>query len=288
MWVVQEKGLLKKMGVDAEIIGINSSPIAMQALLAGDVDVIVTSVTTLVGTRLAGADTIMIQTLVPTFVDHIVSLSSITALQHLKGKTGGVNRVGSTSDLGLAFSAPAPWHQSGIGYQDYYGRRQSGETRRFVARLYSVYDHARAVGARGREVRLSRFVGYGIFGSAFSLERGSHSGEHHKNQAQLACEGRARHHRRHSFHQDRQRRHEGDLQKVSQAQRPRGTGTSGESLCEIFPINTLPTPEGVKTLLDDMAPRNPKAKAADPRQYVDVSFVQELESSGYIKQLYKR
>jgi ABC-type nitrate/sulfonate/bicarbonate transport system substrate-binding protein len=61
MWVVQEKGLLRKQGVDAEIIGINSSPIAMQALLAGDLDVIVTSVTTLVGTRLAGADTIMVQ-----------------------------------------------------------------------------------------------------------------------------------------------------------------------------------------------------------------------------------
>ena len=73
MWVVQEKGLLRKQGVDAEIIGINSSPIAMQALLAGDLDVIVTSVTTLVGPRLAGADTIMIQTLVPTFVDRRTS-----------------------------------------------------------------------------------------------------------------------------------------------------------------------------------------------------------------------
>jgi hypothetical protein len=37
-----------------------------------------------------------------------------------------------------------------------------------------------------------------------------------------------------------------------------------------------------------MAARNPKAKAADPRQYVDMSFVQELEASGYLKQLYKR
>jgi hypothetical protein len=37
-----------------------------------------------------------------------------------------------------------------------------------------------------------------------------------------------------------------------------------------------------------MAPRNPKAKAADSRQYVDMSFVPELESSGYLNQLYKR
>jgi hypothetical protein len=35
-----------------------------------------------------------------------------------------------------------------------------------------------------------------------------------------------------------------------------------------------------------MAPHNPKAKAADPKQFVDTSFVQELEASGYIKRLY--
>ena len=82
IWVVHEKGLLKQLGVEAEKIIISSSPIAMQALLAGELDVIVSSVTTLVTSRLAGADTIMIQTLVPTFVDHIVTLPSITDLQH--------------------------------------------------------------------------------------------------------------------------------------------------------------------------------------------------------------
>jgi hypothetical protein len=44
----------------------------------------------------------------------------------------------------------------------------------------------------------------------------------------------------------------------------------------------------MKTLLDDMAPRNPKAAAADPNIFVDQSFVQEMESSGFIRQLYKR
>lgn len=46
--------------------------------------------------------------------------------------------------------------------------------------------------------------------------------------------------------------------------------------------------EGVKTMLDDLAPRNPKAAAADPKAFVDLSFVKELEASGFIKQLYKR
>jgi hypothetical protein len=34
-----------------------------------------------------------------------------------------------------------------------------------------------------------------------------------------------------------------------------------------------------------MAPRNAKAAAADPRIFVDQSFVQEMETSGFIKQL---
>ena len=67
-----------------------------------------------------------------------------------------------------------------------------------------------------------------------------------------------------------------------------GLERAAKAYAAIFPINTMPTPEGVKTLLDDMAPRDPRAKAADPRRYVDLSFVQELESSGYLKQLYKR
>jgi hypothetical protein len=32
-----------------------------------------------------------------------------------------------------------------------------------------------------------------------------------------------------------------------------------------------------------MAPNNPKAAADDPKMFVDPSFVQEMESSGFIK-----
>ena len=55
-----------------------------------------------------------------------------------------------------------------------------------------------------------------------------------------------------------------------------------------FPEIPYPAAEGVKTLLDDMAPRTPKAAGADPKSFVDMSFVQELEASGFIRQLYKR
>src|SRR5215475_3328021 len=59
IWVVEERSLLKKYGIDGEIISISASSIAVQVLLAGEVDVIIGSVANLTS-RLAGADTVMI------------------------------------------------------------------------------------------------------------------------------------------------------------------------------------------------------------------------------------
>src|SRR3972149_5262507 len=101
IWVVQEKGFLKKQGLDAEIISISNSPTALQALLAGELDVIVTSVATLVSSRLGGAGMGVILGTVPTFPDYILAVPSITSVEQLKGKIGAVNRLGTTSDLGL-------------------------------------------------------------------------------------------------------------------------------------------------------------------------------------------
>jgi hypothetical protein len=36
------------------------------------------------------------------------------------------------------------------------------------------------------------------------------------------------------------------------------------------------------------APRTQKAATGDPKSFVDMSLVQELEASGFIKQRYKR
>ena len=101
IWVIEDRKLLQKQGVTPEVIAISASPTVLQALLANEIDAASISVTTLTSSRLAGADTVMILGVVPTFVDHIVSLPNVTAVEQLKGKTAGVNRLGSTSDLGL-------------------------------------------------------------------------------------------------------------------------------------------------------------------------------------------
>lgn len=286
MWVVQEKGLLKKLGVDAEIIGINASPIAMQALLAGDLDIIATSVTTLVSTRLAGADTIMIQTLVPTFVDHIVSLSSIADIQQLKGKTGGVNRVGSTSDLGLRL-----------------GLRRLGINPETDAKIITAGGNPERLAALSRGliqfsimpepwVREAEKLGFrdlldtGSLGIPFHWNAVLTRESVIKSRRSLVAKVvRANSEAIHFIKTDKEGT-KAIFSKYLKLKDPEGLERAARAYAKIFPESTLPTAEGVKTLLDDIAPQNPKARSADPRHYVDTSFVQELESSGFIKRLY--
>ena len=48
------------------------------------------------------------------------------------------------------------------------------------------------------------------------------------------------------------------------------------------------TPKAVETTLEFIAGEEPKAKGADPKQFIDESLVREIETSGFIKQLYEK
>jgi NitT/TauT family transport system substrate-binding protein len=287
-WVIQEKGLLKKLGVDAEIIGINASPIAMQALLSGDLDVIYTSVTTLVGARLAGADTIMFQTLVPTFVDHIVGLASITDLQQIKGKTGGVNRVGSTSDLGLRLGLK----RLGINPDtDTKIITSGGNPERLAALSRNIIQFTIMPEPWVREAEKLGFrdlLDTGTLGIPFHWNGVLTRESIIKSRRSLISKVvRANAEAIHFIKTDREGT-KAIFSKYLKLNDPEGLERAAKAYATIFPEATSPSPEGVKTLLDDMAPKIPKAKSADPKQFVDTSFVQEMESTGFVRQLYKR
>jgi hypothetical protein len=78
------------------------------------------------------------------------------------------------------------------------------------------------------------------------------------------------------------------IAKYTKLSDPEGLERTYKNYTAVLPEIPYADPAGMKTLLDDMAPKNPKAAAADPKSFVDASFVQEMESSGFIKQLYRR
>jgi ABC-type nitrate/sulfonate/bicarbonate transport system substrate-binding protein len=48
-----------------------------------------------------------------------------------------------------------------------------------------------------------------------------------------------------------------------------------------------PTEPGIQLYLDQLKAKNPKAAHAKPSDFTDISFLKEIESSGFIDKLYK-
>ncbi|MGH7767636.1 MAG: ABC transporter substrate-binding protein [Candidatus Binatia bacterium] len=288
IWTIQEKKLLEKQGVQPEIIAISASPTVLQALLAGEIDAASVSVTTLTSSRLAGADTVMIAGMVPTFVDHIISLGSITKVEQLKGKTGGVNRLGSTSDLGLRLAL----RKLGIdpekdvkiipvgGNPERFAALSKGLTQ-FTIMPEPFLTQAERLGFRNlynvSELKIP-FWWNGI------LTRESIVKAKRPLMLKLA---RAVVEAIHIIKTDKEYAKALFKKNLGVAD-PEGLERAYHDYSNIFPEAPYPTPDGVKTMLDDLAPRNPKAATADPKAFVDQSLIKELDASGFLKQLYKK
>ena len=288
IWVVQEKGLLKKQGLTPEVIRISASPTALQAMLAGEVDVIVTSVTTLASSRLAGADIVMVLGMVPTFVDHIISLPSIAGVEQLKGKMGGVNRLGSTSDLGLRLAL----RKLGVDPEkDVQIITAGGNPERFAALSKSIVQFTIMPEPFVREAEKLGFKDLLDIGSLkipfwwnAVLTRESIIKAKRPLLAKFARGMMEAVH----FIKTEKEGAKAIFSKNLRITDPESLERAWKAYNTVFPENLMPTPDGVKTMLDDLAPRNPKAAAADPKAFVDMSLAQEIEASGFLKQLYKR
>jgi NitT/TauT family transport system substrate-binding protein len=288
IWVIEDRKLLQKMGVEPEIIAISASPTVLQAILAGEIDAASISVTTLTSSRLQGADTVMIVGVVPTFVDHIVSLSSVTKVEQLKGKVGGVNRLGSTSDLGLRLAL----RKLGIdpekdvkilpvgGNPERFAALSKGLTQ-FTIMPEPFLTQAEKLGFRNlynvSDLKIP-FWWNGIL---------SRDGIVKTKRPLLLKLARAMVEAIHIIKTEKEYA-KGLFKKNLGVADPEGLERAYKDYSNIFPEVPYPSPDGVKTMLDDLAPRNPKAAAADPKTFVDMSLIKEVESSGLIKQLYKK
>src|SRR5689334_15740720 len=286
VWVGRDRGFFKKNGIDAEVIAVNSGVTALQALLAKEIELAVISVPSLVASRLGGADTTMIATVVPYFMDQIVVAPGITRAEQLKGKTGGVNRQNTSSDMSLR-----------------HGLRRIGVDPEKDVKIIAVGGNPERLAALSRNV-----IQFSMMGEPFTREAekagfkvlvdiGTLKIPFHTNGI-LTTESLLKSRRAlaekftramiESIHYIKTDK-EGTKAVITNNLRvtdPDSLERAYRSYAPIFREAPYPDADGVKTYLDDLARTNPKAASADPKSFVDSSFVRDLESSGFIKQLY--
>jgi NitT/TauT family transport system substrate-binding protein len=288
LWVAQEKGFVAKQGLALESIFFGAGPPAMQALVAGDLDIVVTSAPNVVNPRLGGADTVMILSIIPTFIDHIISAANITSPEQLKGKIGSVNRFGSISEMGLRLSL----RRLGIDPEkDVRIVPAGGNPERLAAISKGI---AQFTIMNEPFIKEAERLGFRDLVNMATLKIPLHGNGIVTREANIkamrpvvAKFARAITEAIHYIKTDKEAT-KSIIGKYTKFTDPEGLERTYKNYTSVLLDVPYPDPAGIKTLLDDMAPRNAKAAAADPKIFVDQSFVHEMESSGFIKQLYKR
>jgi NitT/TauT family transport system substrate-binding protein len=287
LWVAQEKGFLSKQGLSAELIFFGAGPPAMQALVAGDLDIVVTSAPNVVNPRLGGADTLMILSIIPTFIDHIISAPNIVNPEQLRGKIGSVNRFGSISDMGMRLSLK----RLGIDPEKDVRIVPAGGNPERLAAISKGISQFTIMNEPF--IKEAERLGFRDLVNMATLKIPLHGNGIVTREAIIKARrplvakfARAITEAIHSIKVDKEGT-KAIIGKFTKLTDPEGLERTYKNYTSVLLDVPYADPAGIKTLLDDMAPRNPKAATADPRIFVDSSFIREMESSGFIKQLYK-
>ena len=100
VWTVAyEAGFFKKHGLDADLIYIGSTTVGIAAIVAQDVQVGNAAGSGVANAAVRGADTVSVGCVINVLAYELVVLDSIKSPEDLKGKSIGISRFGSASDV---------------------------------------------------------------------------------------------------------------------------------------------------------------------------------------------
>ena len=100
IWTIpQEIGLYKKNGLDVELVYIGSTTVGISAIMAQDIQVGNAAGSGVANANVRGADTVSVGCTINVLAYELVVLDSVKTAEDLKGKSIGISRFGSVSDV---------------------------------------------------------------------------------------------------------------------------------------------------------------------------------------------
>jgi len=287
-WIAREAGIFNKHGLDVEVIATPTGVEGMNALIAGEVQFLQISGGTTASAALGGADVMVVGTTLDALVQNLIARPEIDKAEQLKGKSVGITRFGTSIDVGARLALR---HFGLIPEKDVAIVQVGGmesmvtalQTNRIQAGILSYPAITQAL-KLGNHVLLD----VASLGIPYAFTGMTTRGLLIRDDADLV--------RRYMMAQ---------TEAIARAKRDKSLAlrvmakylrtSNPAALTESYDIDVqkymlkvpLTTPEAMKSVLDDLAGRIPKAKDADPRKFFDDSFVRQMQSSGFIDALYR-
>lgn len=283
IWFAKEGNYYEKHGLGVEVVSIPGSSLALQVMLSGEMPIIQAGGAGPVQVNLSGADAVIVATISKKFNWWIYGQPSITRMEDLRGKIFGVTRYGTQSDLASRIAL----RRAGLDPERDVTIVQTGGPSETIGAMVGGKVHAAAISPpatlQARKLKLRDLadltkldVEYHVNGVVTTRRFIKSNEETVRRFMRAYIEGAVRGSKDKAFAMKTMSKYfRTDDREVLEE-------TYDATIKNVF--NFPPYPAGVAALLQELE-KNPKAKGANPEDFVDSRFVRELDQSGFIKSL---
>jgi NitT/TauT family transport system substrate-binding protein len=287
IFVTKEAKLYEKYGLDAEIITMNGSGIASKALISGNIEISPIATPTVISANLAGSDMTILAHTMPGVVHALMVKPEIKRPEELKGKKIAVSSLGSLTDFLVRYIAK----KKGLNPdRDITLIQTGGDAERIVALKSGVVDGAAmSHPGYGRAQRMgfsmlwdsAKEVNYPWMEITTRKTTIKTDRETIMNYMKAHLEGIA------LFKTDREFSKK-VIKKTLRLDDEELINESYDIFSKSFIAAPYPNLQGMKTSFEYVAATRPDVWKHKPEEFADLSFVEELDKSGFIRRLYEK
>ena len=285
-WIAEEAGLFKKYDLEIPLVFVTPGAPAVAAILSGDSEVAVIGAASITRPFVQGnKDPVIIGGIKSLLTHSIIAKPDIKKPEQLKGKRIGVSRIGSNPHY---FAVQALRHY-GLDSRDVSYIQAGGAPETLAALVAQGIDAAvLTVPTDAQALKLGyHYVVYGPdLGIAYAAttlttrrsiiaKRGPVIGRFMRAMAESAK----------IMHTDREFTYR-ILGKYLRVDDRKLLDASYNVEIKALEPRLAIKPEGIQSTLEEIAPTDPRAKTVKPQEMVDSRYLDEMEKSGFMEQIW--
>ena len=287
IFFTKEAKLFEKYGLDADVVVVNGSGIASKALIGGSVQISPIATPTAMSAVLAGSDMVILAHTMPGVVQTLMVRPEIKRDEDLKGKTIGVTTFGSLADFLVRHLA----RKRGLNPDKDFALLQIGSDSDRLVALRQGKIPAATLGHP--QFIIAQRAGFSLLWDFFKdVDYPWSEIATTRTQIKQDRDLVMRYMRAHLegialFKKDPE-----FAKKVIKKTLRIDDDSLVQDSWELFAKYRIPAPypnmKGMKTSYEYVAVTRPDVYKHKPEEFVDASFVEELDKSGFIKKLYEK
>jgi ABC-type nitrate/sulfonate/bicarbonate transport system substrate-binding protein len=278
-------GYFKKQGLEVKPLIMSGSSTAVAALLSGNVNLVSMAGSGLINAHLGGTDAVMVAGMVNFAPYELIVGKEIQKLEDLKGKKLGIARFGGSADFLARWGLEKNGLKPG---KDVIILQTGGNAERVAAVSQGAIQATlleQAFAHMAKKAGYKSLLDYSTAGLDYQHNGiGSTKSFMDKNREAMIRFMRAMVEGIHRFKTDR-----AFGLKVLERHLRVTDADIVQTAYDYYAPKTPAVPyvnvKGMKFVLDTLADTNPKAKSAKPEEMVDHRAIQEVEASGFVKQV---